>query len=230
MEQPSIFPLGIRIDEPMTTLTDVLVAAVCFYAVIKLMPKSDGSRMHKLVILYFALMGSATLIGGVIGHGFLYALSFYWKLPGWLLSMLAINFLERVMIRFSKPVLTTKGAKFFSWFNIVELVVFAALAFGSLNFLYVEIHSTYGLLVVVFGFCVFNLVRGHGQKVIHQFMWATLFAFLAAVVFVAKWDIHQWFRHVDLAHVLMAISAFFFYRGSDRLMEQTANNPGYGSL
>src|SRR5690606_15052511 len=131
---------------------------------------SDGSRMHNLVLLYFLLMGIATLIGGIIGHGFLYALSFYWKLPGWLLSMLAINFLERVMIRFSKPVLTSGGAKFFSWFNVAELVVFAALAFGTLDFLYVEIHSTYGLLVVVFGFCIFNLRRGHGREVILKFM------------------------------------------------------------
>src|SRR5690606_27123430 len=105
-----------------------------------------------------------------------------------------------------------------------ELVVFAVLAFGTLDFLYVEIHSTYGLLVVVFGFCIFNLRRGHGREVILKFMTATAFAFLAAVVFVAKWDPHQWFRHVDLAHVLMAISAYYFYLGSRRLLLQTAKN------
>lgn len=229
MDQPSIFPFGIRIDEPITTLTDILVALVCFYAVVKLRPLSDGSRMHRLVLLYFLLMGIATLIGGIIGHGFLYALSFYWKLPGWLLSMLAINFLERVMIRFSKPILTTGKAKFFSWFNIAELIAFAALAFGTLNFLYVEIHSTYGLLVVVFGFCVFNLKRGHGREVIRPFIIATAFAFVAAVVFVAKWDIDQWFRHVDLAHVFMALAAYYFYLGSRKLMLQTAHNPEYKS-
>ncbi len=227
MNQPSIFPFGIRIDEPVTTLTDVLVAAVCFYAFFKLRKVSDGSLLHKLVLWYFALMGGATLIGGIIGHAFLYALSFNWKLPGWLLSMLAINLLERVMIRFSKPVLSTNRARFFSYFNIAELVAFAALAFGYLNFRFVEIHSVYGLLVVVFGFCVFNYRKNHGREVVRQFMIATGFAFIAAVIFVAKWDIDQWFRHVDMAHVFMAISAWFFYVGSQKLMSHTAYNPKY---
>ncbi len=227
MHQPSIFPFGIRIDEPITTLTDVLVAAVCFYAFFKLWKQSDGSRLHQLVLWYFALMGLATLIGGIIGHAFLYNLSFYWKLPGWLLSMMAINLLERVMIRFSKPILSTSKAKFFSYFNIAELVVFAALAFGYLNFRFVEIHSVYGLLVVVFGFCIYNYRKKHGRKVVVQFMIATAFAFVAAVVFVAKWDIDKWFRHMDLAHVFMTGSAWYFYTGSKKLMEQTAFNPSY---
>lgn len=227
MHQPSIFPFGIRIDEPITTLTDVLVAAVCFYAFFKLWKQSDGSRLHQFVLWYFALMGFATLIGGIIGHAFLYAFSFYWKLPGWLLSMMAINLLERVMIRFSKPVLSSNGAKFFSYFNIVELVVFAALAFGYLNFRFVEIHSVYGLLVVVFGFCVFNYRKRHGRKVVKQFMIATGFAFIAAVIFVAKWDLDKWFTHVDFAHVFMAVSAWFFYIGSKKLMKHTAHNPKY---
>ncbi len=227
MIQPSIFPFGIRVDEPITTLTDLFVAAVCFYAFFSLRNQSDGSRLHQLVLWYFALMGVATFIGGVIGHAFLYVLSFHWKLPGWLLSMVAINLLERVMIRFSKPILSVKRAKFFSYFNIVELVVFAALAFGYLNFRFVEIHSVYGLLVVVFGFCVFNYRKKHGRKVVRQFMIATGFAFLAALAFVSKWDIDQWFRHMDLAHVFMAASAWFFYLGSKELMRETAFNPKY---
>ncbi len=227
MIQPSIFPFGIRVDEPITTLTDLFVAAVCFYAFFRLRNQSDGSRLHQLVLWYFALMGVATLIGGVIGHAFLYALSFHWKLPGWLLSMMAINLLERVMIRFSKPVLSTNRAKFFSYFNIAELVVFAALAFGYLNFRFVEIHSVYGLLVVVFGFCVFNYRKNHGRRVVIQFMIATGFAFIAAIIFISKWDIDKWFKHVDLAHVFMAISAWYFYKGSKLLMKQTAYNPKY---
>ncbi len=229
MHQPSIFPFDIRIDEPITTLTDVIVALVCFYAFFRLRNQSDGSRLHQLVLWYFALMGLATLIGGIIGHAFLYALSFHWKLPGWLLSMLAINLLERVMIRFSKPVLSTNRAKFFSYFNIVELLVFAGLAFGYLNFRFVEIHSVYGLLVVVFGFCVFNYRKKHGRKVMRPLMIATGFAFLAAVVFISKWDLDEWFRHMDFAHVFMTASAWYFYIGSKRLMRHTAYNPNYES-
>lgn len=214
MLQPPIFPLGIRIDEPVTTLTDLLVATMCFYAYFKLRKLGTSSVLKRYTLAYFLLMGLATALGGLIGHGFLYALGFGWKLPGWLLSMLAINLLERVIIRYSKAVLKPKTIQYLGWFNIVELLVFAGLAFGYLNFRFVEIHSMYGLLIVVFGFCVYNWLRGNRDEVIVNFMKATLFAALAAVVFILKLAPHQWFNHADFAHIFMFISAWFFYRGS----------------
>lgn len=223
MEQPSIYPFGIRIDEPVTMLTDVLVAVICIIAAFKLRKYSDGSGTHKIIISYFAMMGVATFIGGVIGHGFLYALGFYWKLPGWLLSMLAVNFLERVMIRYSKPILSSNGHKFFTWFNVVELLTFMALSFATLNFLYVEIHSTYGFLVVVFGFCIFNYRRRNRTKAVKLMMIAVGMIFICSVIFVGKISISKWFNHADFAHIFMAIGAVFFYYASKEMMLETQN-------
>lgn len=218
-EQPSIFPFGIRIDEPVTTATDVLVGLACLFYTRKLWPFYNGSRMHRQILLYFFLMGVATLLGGIIGHGFLYALGFFWKLPGWLLSMVAVNLLERVIIHFSAARLSPRMYRFFSFFNIVELVVFMGLAFGTLDFLYVQIHSTYGFLVVVFSFCVYNYRKDHHPEAMKNMMIGVAWIFLCAVVFVAKLRISPWFNHADLAHVFMFIGAFYFYRGSKGLMK-----------
>jgi hypothetical protein len=217
--QPSIFPWGIRIDEPVTTATDILVGLTCLVCAYKLRPLYNGSFMHKQIMLYFILMGIATLLGGILGHGFLYALGFFWKLPGWLLSMIAVNLLERVMIHFSASQLSPKMLRFFSIFNIIELVVFMALAFGTLNFLYVQIHSTYGFLIVVFSFCLYNYRRDHHPEIMKNMMIGVWWIFVCAVVFVAKISISQWFNHADLAHMFMFIGAIYFYIGSKELMK-----------
>lgn len=220
--QPSIYLWGVRIDEPVTTVTDIVVGLTCLICAYKLYPLYKGNSLHKQIILYFILMGLATLMGGIFGHGFLYALGFNWKLPGWLLSMVAVNLLERVMIHFSASELSPKMLKFFSVFNILELVVFMALAFGTLNFLYVQIHSTYGFLVVVFSFSLYNYRRGHHPEIMKNMMIGVGWIFLCAVVFVAKIAISKWFNHADLAHLFMFIGAIYFYKGSRGLMQVTA--------
>ncbi len=224
--QPSIFPFGIRIDEPVTTATDVLVGITCLVCAYKLRPLSNGSLLHRQVLLYFFLMGVATLLGGIIGHGFLYALGFFWKLPGWLLSMVAVNLLERVMIHFSAARLSPAMLRFFSVFNIIELMIFMGLAFGTLDFLYVQIHSTYGFLVVVFSFCVYNYRKNHYPEVMKNMMTGVGWIFLCAVVFVARISLSKWFNHADLAHLFMFIGAIYFYRGSKGLMQAGKDNAG----
>jgi hypothetical protein len=217
--QPSIEIAGIRIDEPVTTATDLLVGITCLICAYKLKPLVQQLWMHKAIYWYFVLMGVATILGGVLGHGFLYAVGFFWKLPGWLLSMIAVNLLERVMIHFSATELSPRMLRFFSLFNLIELGVFMLLAFGTLNFLYVQIHSTYGFLVVVFSFCVYNFQRGHHPKIMKNMMYGVFWIFACAVVFVGKLSLSIWFNHADLAHVFMFIGAIYFYKGSKGILQ-----------
>lgn len=211
---PSIYPFGMRIDEPVTTITDVLVGVVCFVAWYRLNKLPQQHNFISYFKSFFMLMGWATIIGGVIGHGFLYLFSFYWKLPGWLLSMLSITFLERVMIEYSSSMLKPKAVRFFKWFNIVELLIFAGLAFGTLQFKYVEFHSAYGLLVVVLGFCIFNFFRGNRASSLRTFSAAVFLCIVAAVIFNLRIAWSEWFTHADISHILMAWASYLFYRGA----------------
>ena len=217
--QPSIELFGTRIDEPVTTATDLLVGITCLICAFKLKKLVRTLWIHKAIFWYFLLMGLATIMGGLMGHGFLYVLGFYWKLPGWFLSMIAVNLLERVMIHFSATELSPKMLRFFSIFNLVELGFFMLMAFGTLNFLYVQIHSTYGFLVVVFSFCVYNYRRGHHPEIMKNMMWGVFWIFICAVVFVGKLSISIWFNHADLAHTFMFIGALYFYKGSKGILK-----------
>lgn len=218
MHQPSIFPFGVRIDEPVTMLTDMMVGLACLVYARLLFRHYEGTKRQQQIILYFILMGVATLSGGILGHGFTYAIGMGWKLPGWLLSMIAVNILERVIIHFSAIGFSPKWLRIFLIFNIIELLVFMALSFGTLNFLFVQIHSTYGFLIVVFSFCVYNYRKGYYPKIMKNMMTGIWWIFICAVVFIAKISVSQWFNHADLAHTFMFIGAWYFYKGSKGLM------------
>lgn len=211
--QPSIFIYGLRLDEPVTTITDLIFSAVCFYAYFRLTRLAERQVLHQYLRFYFLSIGIATFIGGIIGHGFLYMFSFAWKLPGWLTSMLSVALIERASIEQARKLISPKLGRLLAWLNIIELLTFMTLTFSSLNFLFVEIHTTYGLLVVVASLNIFiySRTRNRGSKL---FLIAVGFSALGALVFMNKWSIHMWFNYLDLSHIFLTISALFFYKGS----------------
>jgi hypothetical protein len=222
--QPSIFIWGIRLDEPVTTITDLLVSAVCFYAYARLTKIGEKQRLHLYLRYYFFSMGLATFFGGVIGHGFLYLFSFAWKLPGWLTSMFSIALIERASIEQARKLISRRLGRALAWLNIIELLTFMTLTFSTLNFFFVEVHTTYGLLIVVASLNIFIFVRTRdpGSRL---FIIAVAFSALGALVFMNEWSIHLWFNYLDLSHVLLAVSAYFFYRGSRLIILNSLTSP-----
>ena len=217
--QPAIEILGIQINEPVTTVTDLIVSAVCFYAFFKLHKISKKEKLHQYLKYYFLTMGMATAFGGIIGHGFMYMFTFYWKLPGWWLSMVAINLIERSVIYYARRFISKKAGRFFAWLNMIELLTFMALTFSTLNFLFVEIHATYGLLLFVASFSgyIYIKTKSKGSKL---FLIAVFFAAISALFFMNEWSFHTWFNYLDISHSFMAISVFFFYKGAKAIIKE----------
>ncbi|MGD2035758.1 MAG: hypothetical protein PVF73_11915, partial [Bacteroidales bacterium] len=149
LEQPDVFLYGIRISEPVTTLTDLMVSAVCFFAFYRLSKVGVKNKVHLNLRYYFLSMGFATAFGGIIGHAFMYNFSFYWKLPGWVTSMFSIALVERAAIEYARPLIKPKLGIAFKWVNLIELATFVSITLITLNFFFVEVHSAYGLLIVV---------------------------------------------------------------------------------
>ena len=241
--QPSIELFGLQINEPVTVVTDLLVSFVCLYAFIKLLQIPYRSKLKVYLLWYFLLMSLATAIGGIIGHGFLWYFSaswgnpqwindiidqitfleskepaYAWKLPGWIVSMLSIMFVERAAIEQVRPVVKPGVGKAFSIVNLVELVTFMLITFATLNFRYVEIHSGYGLMFVVLSLQGYAYIRtkNEGSKL---FLFGVLVAAIAALFYMNEIGISKWFNHFDISHTLMALAAFIFYKGSVKMLE-----------
>ena len=243
--QPSIYLASIRIDEPITTLTDLMVSFVCFYAFFKLSGLHNKTKIGYYLRFYFLSMGIATGIGGIIGHGFLYAFDAEWKLPenyiavvtrifgdknmnpaanpwklpGWLTSMFSIALVERSSIEYAKKYIKPAAGKFFSRLNIVELFLFVTLTFSTLNFYFVEIHSFYGLMLIVAGFSLFRFIKSRSKGSV-LFLIGVLFSAISALFFMNKWSFHTWYNYLDASHTFMTFGAFFFYKGAREILRE----------
>jgi hypothetical protein len=210
-EPTSIDLFGIRIDEPVTTITDLIISAVCYYAFYMLHSRRPNYRLNIYMKYYFLSMGIATTIGGLIGHGFLYLFSFSWKLPGWVTSMFSIALLERASIEYCRPQIHNKSIfRLFAWVNIIELVTFLIITLYTLDFFFVEVHSAYGLLIVVTGFQAYIYYQTK-SKASRLALIAVGFSALAATTFQLQIGLHKWFNHFDVSHIFMTIAAWIFY-------------------
>jgi hypothetical protein len=45
-------------------------------------------------------------------------------------------------------------------------------------------------------------------------------AILSAIAFMNEISIHIWFNHLDLSHTLMAMAAYFFFKGANSFKEK----------
>lgn len=218
----TIYPFGIRIDEPIVTITDLLVSFLCLYFFYKIHRSGKKEKTFLFFKIYFLNMGIATLLGGIIGHAFLYYFSFYWKLPGWIMSMISIMFVERAVIEHTRIWLKDSIVKIFGIINIIEFLTFLTLTIITLNFFFVEFHSGYGLMFVVLSLEGFLYIKtkNSGSKFI---LVGIIFAALAAIFFMNKISPHQWFNYISISHVLMAIAATFFYLGTKKIDMSAVN-------
>lgn len=207
---------GTRILEPVTVLTDLLVAAVCLYAYFNLRKEKNPPPAVRLFAYYFLTMSITTAYGGIIGHAFIHFLSFSWKLPAWILSMFSVALLERSAIFHAQPLLRPRTGQFFAALNIIELIIMITVVLSTQNFFFVEAHAAYGLLVIVFSFelFVFRKVKNEASKLL---LMAVGVAAVAAGVHLFKIAPHRWFNHLDLSHVLMAVAAYIFLLGAKKI-------------
>lgn len=215
--QPSIELFGLVLQEPVTTLTDVIVSIICLVAYIKLNALGKRGEVQGLFKYYFISMSLATFLGGVFGHALMHYVPFYMKLPGWITSMLSIALLERAVIQYSRQWIDPKIGSLFSKLNIIELLLFLILSLATLNFQFVLIHAAYGMGVVVTGFTgfVYFKEKNTGSK---QILVAVLVSTIGAFFFVFKIGFGKWFNHADISHVFMMIASVLIYRGARSLI------------
>ena len=205
------------LHEPVTALTDVLVAIICLVAYLKLNALPQRSQVQGLFKYYFLSMSIATFLGGVFGHALTDYMPFYIKLPGWITSMLSVALLERAVIQYSRKWIDPKIGAFFSKLNIIELLAFLILSLVTLNFQFVLIHAAYGMAIVVTGFTgfVYYKERSTGSK---QILYAVLVSTIGAFFFVFEIGLDKWFNHVDISHVFMMIASVLYYKGARNLI------------
>jgi hypothetical protein len=215
--QPSIEILHLRIDEPITTVTDLLFAAICFYAFFQIRKLEYSGRVKWYFKYYFLSLGFGALFGGVFGHAFLYRLSAPWQLVSWICSLLAVALITHALVELSRPFVKPW---FTRWVGRINLLILAAALFftlWSLAFSPVKYYSIFGLVVVGCSLSCYTYLktRDRGLTVL---MAAVGIGFISALVFSFEWGVSPWFNHNDLSHVILSFSAYGMYKGASLLL------------
>ena len=215
LKNPDIFILGMRIQEPITTLTDIFVTIVCFYAAAQTKKKLAPGSQRNYFSFYFILMGLSTLFGGVCGHAFQYELGLIGKLPGWLISTAAILLFALATIKLTMPILSIKARRALNALILIESVVSFLLIAKTHDLKYVQFHATFGLLLVstsLHAIMAFKKIN-EGSKYIIAGVGVSA---IMAIIFNLQLAISQWFNHMDIAHVLMGLTIWLFLKGVKR--------------
>lgn len=228
METTQIEWLGIQILEPITTLTDLATAAVCFWAFRQLGPE-DGRPGNTSFRLYFLCMGLANLLGGLTGHAFLYLFTPAWKALGWAFSPIAIFFLERSALYDAAAQLQPRSSRRLQQLLTaklsITLALLVALPINGMHytaiFKVVQCNVALGMigLVLPMHLMRYQKLKCPGSRLV---LWGILLGILPGIIFNQQIGFGRWFNHLDFSHVLMAGITFIFFRGAKALQTGTA--------
>ena len=211
--QPSIYAWGIRVDEPMTMLTDLFVTSICLMAFLRIRTLYQSSPTNKYMALYFFGMAISTGISGIIGHGFLYAFGTSWKLLGWISSIISVLFIQAAVLELVRSSLNPNLRKLIIGVSVVECIVATTLTIWTLNFAFVVVHIAYGLIGIVFTLSWYAN-KQHPKVGYSLFQKAVGWAGVAALVHLNEIGAHTWFNHLDVSHVFVGLSMYTFFRAT----------------
>lgn len=211
-QNPSIELFGLRIDEPVTAGTDIIVAGIGIMAWYK--TRGNNVRHVNYYRYFFLLMAISTLLGALIGHAFYYRFDgdIRAKMPCWIVGIFGVGFAQFAVLYHTRHILGKAMFNRLAAVNIIEMLFVLVMVCVKQSFAIVEIHSAFGLVLMV---CVFESINYSKTKstLSRNMLIGVGLAAIAVICHVAKLAISNWFNHMDAGHVFMAVSLYIMYRG-----------------
>lgn len=219
-----------KIQEPTTAFTDLIITAQCYWFAWKLRAVRANSRLTQIFWWYFILMGTSSLIGGIVGHGIYYMLDPRSKLIGHAFIGSAIYCLQRVSIESYIPYWKGNWKRITEIAVLVQLLVFLSVITFSeeIHFNAVRNHSALGLVGMVLPM-QYWAYRKDGRPA-RKWMYAGILWSLApAIVYSLELSFSKWFNYYDLGHVLLLGTFYCFFRAAHAFGE-AAQRPNPSKL
>lgn len=210
-QNPTIYIGDLRIDEPITTLTDLLFISVCFFAFFKTKnaAKTTGVNLYRW---FFLLTGASTLVAALIGHAFLYHFGADAKIYGWVTGIFGTCFAQFAALYHTRKSIGETVFKTLLIICYLEVLVSLILVFKFWTFVVVEIHSAFVLVLMVTILESIHYKKTHSALSLNM-IYGVGIAVIAVLCHVFKLAFSVWFNHADLSHIFMALSMYFMYRG-----------------
>jgi Family of unknown function (DUF6962) len=210
--------------EPVTTLTDFLVALVCWYAFYRYttMPveerRSDTYLLFKSSFLVFAI---GMTCAAWLGHGFQFYLNPTYKIVGWICATTGFLFLQLGSLQLIRKQLQPrlelwlKSFFFIEWATVLALILIPATSRFEIN----QINVVIALVGFVAPMHFVNLKRNKEVESRIVFI-ALAVSTLSGLVYKNQFSVNMWFNYHDISHVLAAIFMFLMFRATYSLSLQ----------
>lgn len=212
--QPDIVVYGLRLGEPMIAFTGLWVTLLCGYAWWRLRQFPTQEDALRLASIFFLLMAISTLIGAFVGHLFIYRLPFLFKLPGWLLGMVAVSALTQASIERSKPSLSMGWSRGLTRLNYIFLALAFCFVTVTCWFPGVEIHSAGAMLGIILPLEARKYAQTKQASSAYHLL-GIFFLLTAAAIHVFKWALGIWFSYFDVAHIFMCLAFGSYMLGAE---------------
>ena len=222
--QPSIEILNIRVDEPITTLTDLAFAAICFFAFYRIHNLVSLARGKRWFKYYFLVLGLGALSGGLLGHAFLYRIAHWWKFLSWILLLGSVVLIVQALLEIAKPYVEKAIFMTFSMCNPLILLLALFLTLKNGTFAPVTYFMVFSMVMVVGSLCyfIYGKTRSRGALLIIGAVGVGIFS---ALIFSFGWGLSPWFNHNDISHVILSGVSFSIYKGAAILLEASDAGP-----
>jgi hypothetical protein len=206
------------IAEPMTVLTDFLLAAVCGTLAVALNRAHGGQQVRGWWSAGFCMLAIAALLGG-IWHGFAPYLSWPLNAALWKATVYAIGLFNLSMLAGSIVAVTTARLR-------ATLITVAALKFFVFAF-WMATQDGFEFVVADSAGAMIGLALLHGWSAATRgdrgSLWvlsAVAVSVIAAGVQYSKLTLHVHFNHNDLYHLIQIAAMLLFYFGGRMLHDQ----------
>ncbi|HEY7655604.1 MAG TPA: hypothetical protein VH881_01965 [Burkholderiales bacterium] len=210
------------ISEPMTLVTDWVLAAVAGVLAWRLYQHSREDRARRCWALAFGALAVSAFLGGA-HHGFASVMSRAVYDLSWKVTVFAIGVFSFGMMAGS-VLATARGAARTGLlaFAAIQLALYTAWMLGHDEYRYVVLNSAILMAVLL-------LLHGWSAAVRRDeaSFWvlaAIAVSALAALVQYHRVALHQHFNHNDLYHVIQIAGVALFYRGGKLLRDQAGPN------
>lgn len=210
MEKIAFEFAGMDLLEPMSLVTNWIIAGTCFFFFLKL-NKLKGEFEHYWA-LFFLTFALSTFSGG-LAHLFFNYTGIPGKIPVFSLAVIANFFIDKACLTLVKDEKKNKKLEYILLAKVlvsILLLVILLNPIGRKIFLIVQFNTiiTVAGLVVWFSFKIKKT-----SEAWKFFLYAVGVLLLTAGVHAGKVNLHLWFNKDDFSHILITIAMMFFYRG-----------------
>ncbi len=216
---PSIFIGTFEFSEPVTTITDLIFATVCWYAFMRFY-KHEGLKTEafRFFLFYFLFFGIGITCASILGHGLQAYISRDWKAVGWGITAIGVMFLEFGVLNLVSNMIKRNFKYFFRILIVLHNVALIALLINpeTRDFRFSAANTVMGMVLISMSILIFHAIRMNSKGSWILISGITL-AFSPLFIYIFKFSISRWFNYHDFSHLLLAASMFLTYKGAWRL-------------